>query len=98
MGFVEGLLFGVVIGVVFTAIAIGAKSKNVFTNADRLALDTDGLADLIYRADDVSTEICRAEFGDEDEIIHCRYPDEDGGCKKCIKEWLNKEVNDMRYS
>ena len=64
------------------------------TNAQRIAANLDGLADLIYRADDINLEICQAEFGDRDDLIGCKFPDEDKGCQKCIREWLEKEDED----
>lgn len=64
------------------------------TNAEKIASDMDGLADLIYRADDVSPEICTMDYDESDREINCKYPNEDKGCVKCIKEWLMKEVPD----
>ncbi len=63
------------------------------TNAQRIAADLDALADLIYRADDISPEICQVEFGEDDKLINCKHP-EDKGCLKCIKEWLEQEAAD----
>jgi hypothetical protein len=63
------------------------------TNAEKIAADIDGLADLIYRADDINPEICNAEYGEGDDLVNCKYPDEDKGCVKCIKEWLMEEVS-----
>jgi hypothetical protein len=95
MGLIIGLIIGVVIGICITSLAVAAKSKNIFTYADRLAVDTDRLADLIYRADDINADICQADFDDQfDEVIGCKYPGEEKGCIKCIKEWLEKEVTD----
>jgi hypothetical protein len=62
------------------------------TNAQKLTADVAALADLIYRADDINPEICQAEFGEDDELINCKHPDEDGGCMECIKGWLEQEV------
>ena len=93
MGFTIGLVFGVLAGISAMSLCISVKSRNVFTNADRLALDTEQLADLIYRADDVSPEICKAEFDNADGIQNCKHLNDNRGCRKCIQEWLNKEVD-----
>ena len=72
---------------------VSGKSKNVFTNADRLALDSERLANALYDADDCE-DACTASwlYGN---YITCDHQDEDGNCncRGCIKEWLEKEVN-----
>ena len=91
---IVSLLVGTFFGILFMALCIAGKSKNIMTNADRLALDTGQLADLIYRADDVGTEICQVGYDKHGDYISCRYPDEDNGCIKCIKDWLEKEIDE----
>lgn len=63
------------------------------TNAEKIASDINILTDLIYRADDISPNICKADFNDADELVNCPYPD-DNGCMKCIRNWLMKEVEE----
>jgi hypothetical protein len=92
MGFAIGLILGALAGIFSTALCVSGRSKNVFTNADRLSLDTDRLAKDLYDADDFM-DVCKASFN-ANEFNGCKYCD--GGkhdCKKCIKEWLEKEVD-----
>lgn len=43
------------------------------TNTEKIASDIDVLADLIYRADDINPNICKADFNDVDELVNCPY-------------------------
>jgi len=90
---VVSLLIGTFFGILFTCMCVVGKSKNVITNADRLALDTERLANALYDADDCE-DACTASWIDGN-FITCDYQDEDGNCncKVCIKEWLEKEVD-----
>lgn len=94
MGFAIGLILGVLAGVFGTALCVSGKSKNIFTNADRLSLDASRLAELMYNSDNYNEIGCPARLDEQfDELVGCRYPDEERGCVKCIKEWLNREVD-----
>lgn len=34
------------------------------------------------------------EFDADGEPINCKYPSDDNGCRKCIKDWLEQEAVD----
>lgn len=92
MGFAIGLLFGAAAGIVCTVLCVSGKSKNVFTNADRIALNTDRLAEALYNSDDYN-DICTMTYDEQlKRYVGCKHGD-DGSCRECIKEWLNMEVD-----
>ena len=94
MEFAIGLLLGTAAGIICTALCVSASSADrIFTNADRLALNTERLAEALYNSDDYSDIGCPAHMDEQfEELVGCKYPGENKGCVKCIKEWLSKEV------
>jgi len=63
------------------------------TNAQKLAADTNHMADFIYGADDFD-DICKIGFDEDGEPLYLPECEDPESCLKCIKKWLNKEVAD----
>lgn len=65
------------------------------TNAQKLTADVAALADLIYRADDINPEICQAEFGEDDELINCKHPDEGWWLQEMYQRMVRKRGREI---
>lgn len=90
MGFVIGLVFGAAVGIIYMALCTASGRKDAFTNADRLAMDTEHLAQTLYNADDFEAA-CPLEYGESQALPKCC---ESRACIHCIREWLIKEADE----